>query len=285
MIGPFYVTSNSKRYAAWGPPCADTATGGRVTIDGRTFACHPNVVPAFEAWEAIRSLYGYRLTGNDTGFYVCRHMRWDESLPMSTHSWGRSMDVNWLENPAGNKLVTDIPAGMIVDLHAVRTNSGARVFLWGADWDWDGLTTDHSYVDAMHWEVVAHPLDLATGIDPDTLPKETQMAIRVTNPLTAGKAVEDIQLGLLAWDPNSLPRWGADGEYGTESEEAVRRFQGDYGLPVTGVADGVTVALLVNLAGDTPVVDLPNTVTVSFPPVTITTAPASAEGEITYESR
>lgn len=176
MLGPYYVTTDARRHAAWGDPCQAKATAGRVTIDGRTFVLSIDAVAAFEVWERIRHRHGYRLTGTDTGFYNCRHMQHNPDLPMSYHSWGMALDVNWLENPAGSKLVTDIPQAMIDDLLAVRTGSGARVFRWGGDWDWDGVSTDHSYIDAMHWEVVAHPSDLATGIyDPkeqDMTPKQ-----------------------------------------------------------------------------------------------------------------
>lgn len=246
MKGPWYVTNDARRRAAWGEPCATRATAGSVIIDGRRFACDPDAVPAFEAWEKVRAAFGYRLTGNDTGIYSCRHMRHDPNLPMSSHSWGRALDVNWLENPAGSKLITDIPDAMIDALLAIRTNSGARVFQWGADWDWDNDTTDHTYVDAMHWENVTHPLDMATGIDPNTVLEVDEMTIRVTSPLTTGKAVEKAQQGLLAWNPSALPRWGADGEFGGEAAEWTRAFQEDHGLPVTGEVDGITFGLLLS---------------------------------------
>ena len=172
MKGPYYVTSEAKRLAAWGPPgLFGDGPQAAVTIqlDGRPFAVNRLGKEAWERFDDIRALHGYHLTGRDTGFYNYRHMRHNDRLPWSVHAWAMALDINWLENPAGSKLVTDLPAPMIVDLLALRTESGARVFRWGADWDWDGDTTDHSYVDAMHWEVVAHPLDLDTGIrrEPD----------------------------------------------------------------------------------------------------------------------
>lgn len=38
-------------------------------------------------------------------------------------------------------------------------------------------------------------------------------------------AVEKVQKALLIWDPDCLPRFGADGDYGSETAEAVRRFK------------------------------------------------------------
>jgi hypothetical protein len=58
-------------------------------------------------------------------------------------------------------------------------------------------------------------------------------------------AVERFQQCLLAWDPQALPKDGADGVFGDETGEWVGRFQDAFGLERTGVIDGVTAALLV----------------------------------------
>jgi hypothetical protein len=47
-------------------------------------------------------------------------------------------------------------------------------------------------------------------------------------------AVGRVQAALLLWDPGCLPRFGADGNYGGESAEAVHRFKREE----LGVADG-----------------------------------------------
>lgn len=163
MLGPFYVTTEGRRFSAWGPPCETSATAGKVVLNGKTYSLHKDAVGAFAIFEDIRAKHNYQNPGTDTGFYNCRHMQHNPSLPWSYHSWGMALDLNWLQNPAGNKLVTDQPKAFRDELLALRTNSGARVFRWGGDWDWDGETNDHSYIDAMHWELVAHPLDVATG--------------------------------------------------------------------------------------------------------------------------
>lgn len=59
-----------------------------------------------------------------------------------------------------------------------------------------------------------------------------------------GTAVTAMQQALLAWRPDCLPRWGADGDFGQETEAALRAFQAEAGLPVTGVYDGATRAAL-----------------------------------------
>ena len=55
-----------------------------------------------------------------------------------------------------------------------------------------------------------------------------------------GSAVTAMQKALLAWDQKCLPKWGADGDFGSETEAALKAFQEVAGLPVTGVYDETT---------------------------------------------
>ncbi len=59
-----------------------------------------------------------------------------------------------------------------------------------------------------------------------------------------GAAVASYQEALIKWDENALPGFGADGDFGGETEEWVKKFQAAYDLPETGVIDGVTAGLL-----------------------------------------
>lgn len=56
----------------------------------------------------------------------------------------------------------------------------------------------------------------------------------------SGPEVEAMQQLLLKWDPNCLPEYGADGDFGQETEDAVKAFQKAKGLPVTGIYDEAT---------------------------------------------
>ena len=62
-----------------------------------------------------------------------------------------------------------------------------------------------------------------------------------------GSAVKAMQANLLAWKADCLPRYGADGDFGSETEKAVKAFQESVGLPVTGVYDAATRAKLTGL--------------------------------------
>jgi len=62
-----------------------------------------------------------------------------------------------------------------------------------------------------------------------------------------GSAVEKMQRGLLIWKPDCLLEWGADGDFGEETEKAVMAFQADVGLPVTGIYDEATRKALTSI--------------------------------------
>ena len=231
-LGP-YITTEPARYAAWGTPC-DPVDLGKVTIDGRSFTVNRLAIPAFEVFERIRAVHDYKLTGNDTGFFSCRHMRHDPKLPWSVHAWAMALDINWLENPAGSKLTTDIPPAMIDDLYEVYTNSGAYVFRWGADWDRDGDSGDQgSYIDAMHWECVANPKDLATGIVWRTEVATYKGVINVPedkngNPKPWAKAVIDYGVSeesgpMIVTGDDHTDDWRANMDYGSYWTNEYRR--------------------------------------------------------------
>ena len=60
----------------------------------------------------------------------------------------------------------------------------------------------------------------------------------------SGDDVRAMQRALLAWDATCLPRCGADGDFGSETEAALTAFQAEAGLPVTGVYDEATRKVL-----------------------------------------
>lgn len=142
-------------------------------------ACKPKdteFLAAFSALDACMRAAGYAPRARDTGAYNCRRITAGDGW--SLHSYGPAarfkfwsgveiatalaVDVNWTDNPYGRRLVTDMPAGMIAAIKAVRTRSGKQVWGWGGDY--------RTVKDAMHLEIVCSPADLATGINPATVP-------------------------------------------------------------------------------------------------------------------
>jgi len=61
-----------------------------------------------------------------------------------------------------------------------------------------------------------------------------------------GPEVKAMQELLLKWAPGCLPEYGADGDFGGETEDAVKAFQKAAKLPVTGVYDRATGAALMS---------------------------------------
>ena len=61
----------------------------------------------------------------------------------------------------------------------------------------------------------------------------------------SGPEVKAMQERLLKWNPQCLPEYGADGDFGKETENAVKFFQKGKNLPETGVYDAATEAALI----------------------------------------
>lgn len=150
----------------WGPPC-QLHDPTIVHIRGQPFRTDGRMVAAWEALDTVFARHNIVVNPpfprGDSGMYNCRHIGNDPNRPMSVHAWAGALDRNWNQNPDGSRLVTDLPQHVINEVHALRTKSGAPVFRWGGDWDRDPRT-DHSYYDAMHFEITAAPAEIRSGI-------------------------------------------------------------------------------------------------------------------------
>lgn len=91
-----------------------------------------------------------------------------------------------------------------------------------------------------------------------------------------GTAVEAMQRLLLKWDPACLPKCGADGDFGSETQRAVRGFQACHEeLTVTGVYDESTRDLLTDMYGDEKPVPAKQYVAVTGVTVNVRSAPGT----------
>lgn len=72
------------------------------------------------------------------------------------------------------------------------------------------------------------------------------IGLRVLADGSTGSDVRQMQRLLIATG-YKLPKYGADGEFGKETESAVRSFQRDNGIPQTGAADKPTMTKLLGL--------------------------------------
>lgn len=153
------ILNTSQLRAAWAPACTGPWT--RIALYGEgSISVRPACADAFRALNACLVAHGYRTRRGDTGAFNCRRITGGTGY--SLHAYGIAADINWTTNPYGPRLVTDMPAAMRTAIKALRTRSGRQVFGWGGDY--------RSNKDAMHWEVVCSPADMATGVDPATVP-------------------------------------------------------------------------------------------------------------------
>lgn len=145
---------------------------------------------AYRALDACFRAHGYRVRKDDTGAYNCRRITGGTGY--SLHAYGPAdrftfwtgvtiatalaVDINWQTNPYGRRLVTDMPPAMIAAIKAIRTRSGRQVWRWGGDYSGNK--------DAMHFEIVCSPQDLATGIDPATVPGHTPPPVQEDDDMT-----------------------------------------------------------------------------------------------------
>lgn len=154
------MSSTSEMRAAWAPPCKGPfATmslygAGKITV-------HAKTVPAFNALNAILKKHDYKTRRSDTGAYNCRKITGGSNY--SLHAYGIAADLNWQTNPYGPKLLTDMPMKMVEEIEALRTTSGHKVFRWGGRYAGNK--------DAMHYEIICTPAQLATGIKTAEAPK------------------------------------------------------------------------------------------------------------------
>lgn len=151
---------------AWAPPCV--GPWARVTLHGgAVVTVDPLIVPAVLELSRIFEKWGYRATPPDTGAMNCRRITGGTGY--SLHAYGIALDINWAQNGYGPKLVTDMPRAMVDEIKALRTRDGWQVWGWGGDYSGNK--------DAMHYEIVCHPHNLATGIQGTTQPKEEALVV------------------------------------------------------------------------------------------------------------
>ena len=154
---------------AWGPRCYRGPTA-RIALNGSGHVTvRAGIVEAVLALNECLKAHGYRTRASDTGALVCREKVGGGGT--SNHSFVTALDLNWNSNPYGRRLRTDMPMAMVRDILAIRTTSGAQV------WGWGGLWSGNK--DPMHYEIVATPRDIATGIRRGTTlvtPKPTVVA-------------------------------------------------------------------------------------------------------------
>lgn len=151
------MRSTAELRILWAPAC--TAPFARLNLYGEgVVTVDVLIVDAVKALNAVLIDWDYRTRRADTGAYNCRQITGGTNY--SLHAYGIAVDLNWSTNPYGRTLVTDMPIGMIEAIEGIRTAGGVQV------WRWGGRYSNNK--DAMHFEVVASPAELARGIQSQT---------------------------------------------------------------------------------------------------------------------
>jgi hypothetical protein len=151
------MRSTAELRILWAPAC--TAPFARLNLYGEgVVTVDVLIVDAVKALNAVLIDWDYRTRRADTGAYNCRQITGGTNY--SLHAYGIAVDLNWSTNPYGHHLITDMPIGMIEDIEGIRTAGGVQV------WRWGGRYSNNK--DAMHFEVVASPAELARGIQSQT---------------------------------------------------------------------------------------------------------------------
>jgi hypothetical protein len=211
---------------AWSPACNVPLCTVEL-VQGVRITCHAAAATAVKALGRVLEAHGYVVRQADTGAYNCRAIT--EGTGHSLHAYGIAIDINWNTNPyrRDNVLVTDMPRVMVNNILRIRTANGASVWGWGGNY--------RSVKDAMHFEVVCRPEDLAAGVDWSTVhqpPLRPSAPARwpITQRGDRGEAVEELQrlLGV------AIPGDAGFGMFGPRTEAAVRAYQRSHGLDIDG---------------------------------------------------
>lgn len=225
--------STAWRKEAWGEPGSPPAKIVPYLFQSVRIQVREEAVPAFDELQAIMSRHSYYARSGVTGGFNHRMIAGTNSP--SSHSWGTSVDVNWDTNPYRlDRKITDMPAPMINEILAIETVDGVQVFRWGGDWDGDSATP-HSNYDAMHFEIVATPEELARGIarsqDAPALPDQPATQWPVLSKGSRSAAVAQLQV-MLGAEPDSI--------FGPNTEKKVIEYQKSRGLTPDGIVGPAT---------------------------------------------
>ena len=151
------MRSTAELRRLWAPAC--TPPFARMALHGSgVVTVDVLIVDALKALNRVLVDWDYRTRRADTGAYNCRQITGGTNY--SLHAYGIAVDLNWSTNPYGRTLVTDMAIGMIEAIEGIRTAGGVQV------WRWGGRYSNNK--DAMHFEVVASPAELARGIQSQT---------------------------------------------------------------------------------------------------------------------
>lgn len=237
------MRSTTELRKLWAPAC---------DFEKRTLALHSGaalaglnaqVLEAFQALDAIMRTFRYVPRSNtptawETGAYNCRKIT--NGSGYSLHAYGIAADINARTNPFGPRLVTDMPYAMVAAVKAIRTREEIQVFRWGGDY--------RRNKDAMHYEVVASPAELRSGIDWATVSVEAPNPNDPTTWPTLRNGDRGPSVSRLAelLREEGFTDLNKGSSFGVKTDGAVRSYQRSRKLMVDGIVGLQTWTSLLN---------------------------------------
>ena len=161
----------------------------------------------------------------------------------SMHQWGLAFD--FFQNISGKAY--DDSQGFFFKVGQLGKSAG---LFWGGDF----TKADHPHFELRDFSATAAQLRNKYGTpeayfktwpgassSPAAQPAKPswRRVMRRQNPPMQGQDVRDLQTALIKAG-FQLPKWGADGFFGAETETAVLAFQREYARPVDGIVGPIT---------------------------------------------
>lgn len=234
-------TSDLRRL--WTPACQFEKRSLTMHSGARLSGLNVKVFEAFQALDAVMRSFRYSPRANgpgawETGAYNCRKITGGTNW--SLHAYGIAVDINARTNPYGKRLITDMPFAMVEAIKAIESKEGEGIFRWGGDY--------RSVKDAMHFEVVASPDEMSSGVDWGTVSMEppnpndprTWQTLRKGD---RGPTVEKLQEMLAEAGFTDLNQGRV---FGAKTDKAVRDYQTSRKLDVDGIVGPQTWTALLN---------------------------------------
>lgn len=175
---------------------------------------HPAAAEAFHALSTVFQAYNYAFREHAGGSVSCRKIT--GGTRTSLHAHGVAMDINPSKNAYRKTALrgliqwgrqTDMPKAMINDIEAIKTRSGARVFLWGGRWN--------TIKDPMHFQINVPQTVLETGIDWTTVRVEPVVAIEEEEIMKTSDLQKALNLA------GAKPKLVVDNDFGPKTQAAL----------------------------------------------------------------
>ena len=171
--------------------------------------------------------------------WVLKQYGFDLEGEGATSQWNSKK--NWC---AKGTVEEGIPQGVLVNLFIQKGSTMSHTGFY-----YNGDTCECSngvqYFSPMkknrwtHW-AVANCFALEMGAKEPVKDSDDKSSVQVIKRGQKGEKVKELQRLLMSLG-YKLPKFGADGDFGAETEKAVKQFQKDWDLPETGVVDQITM--------------------------------------------